>query len=110
MTNQESLARIAAALAELSVDGLSVDAAAQLNAIAGQLDAINAKAKASIRARIMQSGAKDIAGVNFRAVIIESVRATIDVKALRAELPEIAARYERAQSVASLTFKASGAI
>lgn len=110
MTNQESISRIAAALGNLSTDDIGVDMAAQLNAIAGQLDAINSKAKASLRARILSSGVKDLAGVNFRAVLSESVRATIDVKALRAELPEIAARYERAQTVASLTFKASGAI
>lgn len=110
MTNQESLARIAASIGNLSTDDMGVDTAAQLNAIAGQLDALNAKVKTSIRARILDSGAKDLAGVNFRAVIVESVRASIDVKALRAELPEIAARYERAQTVASLTFKASGAI
>jgi len=110
MTNQESLARIAAAIGNLSADDIGVDTAAQLNAIAGQLDAINAKAKQAIRARILSSGGKDMAGLMFRAVIVESVRATIDVKALRADLPEIATRYERAQTVASLTFKASGAI
>lgn len=105
-----SLATLSKAIKTLAgAPPASIDEVAQLSALAGQLDAIVSEAKGAIKAELISAGKHDMAGKAFRAVLSESVRATIDTKALKADLPEIAKRYERSQTVQSLTFKASGA-
>lgn len=105
-----SLATLSKAIKVLaSAPPASIDDVAQLSALASQLDAIASEAKGAIKAELISAGRHDMAGKAFRAVLTESVRATIDTKALKAEMPDIARRYERTATVQSLTFKASGA-
>lgn len=103
---QSAIANLVEALNETPLPG--VDVLATLSACASDLDKISAEAKGRLRAAMLEASASEISGVRFVAALSETVRASVDVKKLRAELPDIAARYTQSQTVQSVRFKARG--